>query len=127
MFYCHRKKLLGKVTFTAQTNCMKNMTQEKKIQHYSALTKMKPKCVIFAYYSLKIVGLKITQLWVDIAPSHLWVILTQFKSSWVKSYPTVELIIYINSDQYYLIKLHYKTTLFSNTDFVYLNMQIIHF
>uniref|UniRef100_A0A671SVJ8 Uncharacterized protein n=1 Tax=Sinocyclocheilus anshuiensis TaxID=1608454 RepID=A0A671SVJ8_9TELE len=32
----------------AQTNCMKNMTQEKKVQHYSAITKMKHKCVIFA-------------------------------------------------------------------------------
>ncbi len=25
----------------AQTNCMKNMMQEKKVQHYSAITKMK--------------------------------------------------------------------------------------
>ncbi len=33
----------------AQTNCMKNMTQEKKVQHYSAITKMKHKWVISAY------------------------------------------------------------------------------
>ncbi len=37
---------------TAQTNCMKNMTQEEKFQHYSAIAKVKHKCVIFTQCGL---------------------------------------------------------------------------